>query len=112
MAPIVDSNASYGLDQTASADVLNYSGVNGSITVGTSPIEAKVGTTRLENRKVLILYNNSNSTIYWGFNPSLTTSTGLPLFKQQTLTLNVGDQLPVYLIAATSGNSVLLAEGG
>lgn len=112
MAPISDSNSSYGLDQVASADILNYSGVNGALTVGTSALEAKVGTTRLENRKLLIIYNNSNSTIFWSFSPSVTTSSGLPIFKQQTVYLSVGDQLPVYLIAATTGNSVLIAESG
>lgn len=112
MVPISDSNASYGLDQVASADILNYNGVNGSLTVGVTAVEAKVGTTRLENRKLLIIHNTSNSTIYWGFSASVTTSTGLPIFKNQVLTLNIGDSLPIYLIAATSGNNVILAEGG
>ncbi|MEO0271691.1 MAG: hypothetical protein ABIM30_01205 [candidate division WOR-3 bacterium] len=110
--PINDSNASYGFDQVASADILNYSGVTGNIVVGTSAIEAKVGSTRLENRKVLVIYNSSNSTIYWGFSPSLTTTSGLPIFKQQTLTIQIGDALAIYLIANTSGNNILIAEGG
>lgn len=111
MAPIVDSNTSYGYDQAATADILNLSGETGTVVVGTSPVEAKVSSTRLEYRKVLVVHNSSNSTIYWGFSPTITTTTAIPIFKNQTLTIQVGDALAVYLVAGSSGNTVIITEG-
>lgn len=112
MSGIIDSNASYGNDQSAVADVLNSSGVQGTLTVGTSAIEVRVGSTRLENRKSVTLYNSSNNTIYWGYTSGVTTSNGTPIAKNQYIEWSIGDQLPIYVIAASSGNVVRITEAG
>lgn len=84
--------------------------VSGSITVGTSEVEAKVGSSRESGRQRLRIYNDSNSTIYFG--PSgVTTSSGEPLLKRQWIELEFGD-IGVFLIANSSGNNVIIQEIG
>lgn len=91
------------------SDVLNDGYVAGSITVGTTQVEAKVGASKQVGRELLIIYNKSNNTIYYG--PSgVTTSTGIPIFKNSTLMLSVGENTALFLIAGSAGNSVLVQE--
>jgi hypothetical protein len=90
-------------------DGINVEGVQGSLTVGTTAIEAKAEATRLANRKVLAIYNNSVQTIFWGFTSGVTTSTGIPLQKGELLVLKVSD-VSVWLIAGTNNNNVRIVE--
>lgn len=108
---ISDSNSTYGADKTAIADVLNESGVQGALIVGTTAIEVKVGVDRLLNRKLVTLFNNSNSTIYWGYTNGVTTTTGIPIFKNQYVEWTVGDSLSIFVIAASAGNNTRITEG-
>lgn len=90
-------------------DGINIEGVQGAVTVGTTAIEAKVGGSRLTNRKALTIYNNSNQTIYWGFTSGVTTATGTPIARGEFLVLQVSD-VGVWLIAGTAGNNVRVTE--
>lgn len=82
--------------------------VQADVTVGTSAVEAKVGGSRLANRKRLIITNKSNVTIYIG--PSgVTTTTGRPLLKDQQMFTDDGD-IGVYMIAGSSSNTVGVEE--
>jgi hypothetical protein len=110
MAFLSDSNKTYGEDKTHVAKVLNSNGVEGALTVGTSAIELKVGSTPLEFRQSATLYNNSNSIIYWGYTSSVTTSTGTPIEKKQFVEWEVGDSRAIYLIAGSAGNNVRITE--
>lgn len=112
MSGIIDTNASYGNDQSAVADVLNNNGVQGTLTVGTTAVEVRVGTSRLENRKSVTLYNSSNNTIYWGYTSGVTVSNGTPIARNQYVEWSIGDQLPIFVIAATTGNVVRITEAG
>lgn len=85
--------------------------INGVMTVGTTPVEAKVGGTTLENRKLLIVNNSSANTIYWGFTNTVTTVNGMPLLKGQEINWSIGSVQKIYLIAATAGNIIRSAEG-
>lgn len=110
--PIVDTNASDNLDRAEVVDSINLgTSLQGAVTVGTSAVEAKVGASKLENRKSLTVYNNSNSTIYWGYTSGVTTSTGTPIFKSQFYDWDIGDQQAVYLIAGSASNNVRVTEG-
>lgn len=94
---------------TSNDEIVNSSYVQAVITVGTSQVEARVGGTRLSGRQVLRIYNSSSSTIFFG--PSgVTVSTGEPIERRQWATIAIGDQLPVFLIAGTAGNSVIVSE--
>lgn len=95
-------------------DVINAAGVTGSVTVGTSAVEAIVGGSVLDDRQFVRIYNDSNSVIYWSFNPSMTTSganRGEPIEKKQWIEIPAGEQVPVYLRANSNGNSVIVMEG-
>ena len=109
---VFDSNKTYNDDQSAVADIVNSgNSLEGFITVGASPSEAKVGASRLIGRKSLTVFNNSNTTIYWGYTNGVTTSTGTPIFKDQQVSFAVGDGQSVYLIAGSEGNNVRVTEG-
>lgn len=95
------------------SDTLVGSGTEGAITVGTSAVEARVGGAALSNRKLLTVYNNSNSTIYWGYTNAVTTSSGTPIEKSQLASWDISDAsgATVYLIAGSAGNNVRVTEG-
>jgi hypothetical protein len=93
------------------SDVAQDNYVSGRIVVGTTEVEAKVGGSRLNGREMLVIYNDSNRTIYHG--PSGVTTTGankgIPILKGEYVTIMVGD-LGVFLIAAQAGNDVIIQE--
>lgn len=107
---ITDSNATYGADKTAVADVLNESGTQAALIVGTSAVEVKVGLDRLENRKLVTLFNNSNSTIYWGYDSTVTVSSGIPIARNQYVEWTVGDELSIFVIAGSANNNTRITE--
>lgn len=96
------------------SDVVNTSYISAKITVSTSQVEAKVGGSRLSGRQELIIYNGGTETIYYG--PSGVTvlgtgaNDGIPIKGQQILNIQIGDQLPLYLIAAENNTSVIVQE--
>jgi len=83
------------------------------VTVGTSAVELKGGASRDPYRKFVIIYNNSNATVYIG-GASVTTSgatMGIPILKSQMATVPIGD-MALYAIAAGAGNDVIVLEAG
>lgn len=94
------------------SDIINQgTGTQGAITVTTSVIEAKVGGSRLSNRKLLTVYNNGNNTIYWGYTSGVTSSNGTPIVKNQQAVWDIGDDQAIYLIAGSGSNNVRVTEG-
>ena len=93
------------------ADVMQDGYVSGVVTVGTSQVEAKVGASRLEGREMLVIYNDSNSTIYHG--PSGVTTSGankgIPILKGEFVSIMSGD-LGVFLITTGPGKNVIVQE--
>lgn len=85
----------------------------GQVTVGTSAVELKIGATRDQKRQVIIIYNNSNVTIYIGGSDVTTSGStmGIPVLKTQVVTLPIGDQ-PIYAIAGSAGNVIIVMELG
>lgn len=93
------------------ADVTRGTGLQTTLTVGTSPVEVKVGGSRLADRKIINIDNTSNGIIYWGYSASTsTTSFAGRLFKDQQMFLPAGPSTAVYLVASTAGNSVHIGE--
>lgn len=92
------------------SDISNNGGVHGSLTVGTSAVEAKVGGSALANRKTLTIFNNSNADIFFGYSNAVTTATGTPIFKNQFAEFEVGPSTSVWLIAGTAGNNTRVTE--
>jgi len=95
-----------------SADILIGPGVEGALTVGTTAVEVKVGGSPLTTRKLVTVYNNSNSTIYWGYTSGVTTTTGTPIFKNQTGRWDISAETnaKIYLIAGSAGNNTRITE--
>jgi hypothetical protein len=80
---------------------------SGVVSVGLTPIEAKSGATILTNRKSIMIRNVATKTVYLG-NASVTTLTGMPIEKGETLTIGASNS--IYLIADSSSNSVRVLE--
>jgi hypothetical protein len=96
------------VDNADRADILESGYVAGTRVVGTIQVEAKVGDTRLSFRQHLTIHNNGPSVIYIGPD-GVTTQNGRPLYPGATMDMAVGD-LGIFIIAATSGNTVVLQE--
>ena len=84
------------------------------ISVGTSQVEA-IGdvSTRDPDRQLIVLYNDSSNTVYYGPNGVTTSGStkGMPILKRQTVAFTIGDQA-VYLIAGSAGNDVIVQVMG
>ena len=98
-------------DSLKVSDTLNGAGVQGTLTVGTTAVELKVGASVLANRKTCGLDNSSNSTIYWGYTNAVTTANGRRIFKNQTdAEWDVSDGASIWLIAESAGNTIRISE--
>lgn len=91
--------------------IMNNGGNNGPITVSTTAVPARTLGVNLANRKNLVIYNNGTATIYWGYDPALTSNSGIPLAIGQVTSLDVGSNTTIYLIAASGSHNVRIAEG-
>lgn len=99
----------YGVDGQFN-DVVNIDYQSGSVTVGTSEqLAAANGSSNLENRQEMIIYNSSENRVWFG-PTGVSTSTGIPLEPQGTVNIQVGENIEVYLIAEQAGNSVVVQE--
>ena len=92
-------------------DFLNKSGDESELTVGLTAIEGKAGATRLLGRQYII-FMALDSGLYYGFNASVSTSTGIPIYKSQLLMIPIGPDLPIYFIASAAGKKVRFQEVG
>lgn len=91
------------------ADILNNSGLTAEVTVGTSAVPLYVGGSNLTDRQTLIL-QPKNDNIFIGYTSGVTTTTGLRLFKDQVISLPVGDQITVFAISTGSGRAIIVQE--
>ena len=91
-------------------DILDGEGTQASLSVGTSPIEVKAGSVRLNGRKSVVVYNNSNRTIWYGFNNSLTVSNGIPIPRGGERRFNIGSNFTLYLISEVANTNVRINE--
>lgn len=103
-------NKTYSDDQSAIADIINISGLNGALVVGTSAVEVRVGLTKLIGRKSVTLYNNSNRIIYWGYSSAVTTATGTPIQVGQYFEWIVGDIVEIWVITDQTNKNTRITE--
>lgn len=96
----------------STSDIIDNGGTYGTLTVGTSAVALRVAGSNLANRKLLTIDNTSNSTIFWGYDNSLTTSNYAGrIFKDQQASWAIGPNANIFLIAAGAGNVVHVSEG-
>lgn len=78
--------------------------VYGNKTITDTASEVKVGSNVLEERSIVTI-QPLDGVVYFGYDSSVTTSSGTKIFKGQTYTLEAGESLPVWVIAET-GESI------
>lgn len=89
---------------------LNGPAVYGAITVTSTPAPLRVGGANMIGR-VVITFQPTSGIIYYGFDSSVTTSTGTKVFNNQTVYIELSAQQDLYLVS--SGNvDVRIAEIG
>jgi hypothetical protein len=81
------------------ADIINTGSQFRAQSVTTTAAEALGAATILANRK-FIQITPTNGTIYYGTSSSVTTTTGTPLFSNQTLTIALGPSVHLWVISA------------
>lgn len=91
--------------------------VSGSLTsIGTSAVEVKIGSARLLGRRGVYIKNTSTAVLLWGYTSGACV---FPLSKETAagdgtggdIWIDVGDQQPVYIKAASgSSNTAAIGE--
>lgn len=84
-------------------------GIYTVITVGVIPVELKVGVTALKNRDSLILQPKGNG-IFYAFDNLVTPLTGIKLFKDQMIALDVTDSISIYAVTASGTVDIVVQE--
>lgn len=90
-------------------DTLNSDAVYGTVTVGLTPVELKVGANVLADRRLVTIQPEANK-VYWGYDNSVTISNGTRVFKDQFMPLAVGDEISIWLVADGAGKVVRIGE--
>ncbi len=93
-------------------DGIRSGGVYGNINLPTAntSVEVRVGATRLLGRKNITIVP-VDADVYWGYNSSVTPSTGTPLFKNQMLTIStVDDTAQIWVVCANSNKNIRATE--
>ena len=100
------------LDRLKTADGLREGGTQGalSLTTGNTQYEAKVGASRLANRKSLTI--TALDDMYWGYNNTVTTATGTPLYKNQQIVFAIDPDstFQVWIVASANGKTARITE--
>jgi len=94
-------------------DGLNGGYVSTRTTIGnSSETEAKVGANTLEGRETLTITNVGNKTVYFGpsgFSSSDATD-GEPLHRRQSVTIQAGSELNVFLLCDGSDSTDVIIQ--
>jgi len=91
------------------SDVSNDSYVSGSVNVTSSAVEAKVGGSRLAGRETITITNKGAKTVYYG--PSgVTSASGDVLYKDQYVSLNIGDNTGVFVVCASGDTATVIVQ--
>jgi len=80
-----------------------------ALAVTTTPAEVKVGGSAASERKVITI-QPLDGVIYYGYDNTVSSITGTKLFKGQTLRIEAGEQLPVWVVADTGTVDTRITE--
>lgn len=91
----------------AKIDNLNPPGfvdsISAELVLEKANVAYKCPTTDRTNKKLFVIHNKSNITIYYG-GYNVTAGNGIPIFKEETITLRVSAS--IYLVSPTAGKKV------
>ena len=96
------------------ADGLNSGGLVGNLSLPTAntPYEVKVGASRLSGRKSVMIIALDGE-IFWGYSNSVTTISGFPLAKGQSITFSINandNNFQVWVVSANANKNARVAE--
>lgn len=106
------------IEMTANKDIktvdgLRGGGVQGAVTSTTAnvAIEAKVGASRLTNRKLLVITIMSTG-VFYGFDNTVTVANGTPVANNQVLTFSIDadSTFQVWLVSASTNRAYRVLE--
>jgi hypothetical protein len=81
---------------------------NGSVTVTSTQVELKVGTSPMSGRKQMIVYPPSSGTIYWG-KSGVTPENGAPLSAEDDpLIFDFNPNVPISVYAVSDGTDRII----
>jgi len=93
-------------------DGLSDGGVHGNLNLVTADVayEAKVGGSRLSNRKSLTI--TALDDMFWGYTNTVTTASGTPLKKNQQIVFSIDPDstFQVWLVSSTANRNARITE--
>ena len=99
-------NILYEFIPALAQDSVNNNTQMQTISVGTSAVAAIGAASILTGRKVVMICP-TNGVVYWGNSSSVRTSTGIPVFQNQIMTLSFTDAIPIYIISAGTVSTIV-----
>jgi len=90
-------------------EFLNGPGVYTNLSVTTTPSEVKVGGSALSDRQVVTM-QPLDGDIYYGYDNSVSSTTGTKIYKGQYILLESTDSLPVWIVAGSGTVDVRITE--
>ena len=69
-----------------------------------------IPTTPIQNRKTLMIFNNSSNIIYIG-NSSVAAADGYPIYPRGSMNIQIEDGVDLYAISAGAASDIRLVEG-
>lgn len=86
-------------------------GVHANVSVPTAntPVEVKVGGSRLSNRRTVTIVPDAD--MFWGYSNTVTTSSGTPIYKNQFMSFDVADDtVQIWIICGSASKNMRVTE--
>lgn len=82
-----------------------------SLAVGAAAVAVRAGAANEAGRKQVVIINNSDSVVYYGFSAAVAVASGLPIAAGSAVSVRVvDDTVDVYLIAGAAGKDCRCVE--
>ena len=79
-----------------------------ALTVGTTAIEVIAPSEPIDNKKGVLIFNNSNRTMWWG-DSSVTISSGIPLGRGENVNIR-SEGVSIYIVSDQAGQNLRAVE--
>jgi hypothetical protein len=94
------------LKEVQTCDTLNNGGLDTVLTVGTTPVELKVGGSRKTSRKYVV-FMPLDTGFKFGFS---NTTQSIPVFKSQLVLIPVGENTEVWFVNTSTNKQIAIGE--
>ncbi len=91
-------------------DILDGGGEQATLTIGTTAVLGAVNGTSNRTDRKHVIFQAHDKDIYFGFDNTVTTSTGIKIFKDQIVMIPLGENTDIYFIATGAGKELRLTE--